>query len=137
MVALKLIVHPLLTAWLALVVFEVRPLWATVAILMAALPTGANVFVLAQLYSVYVERISAVTLLSTVLAVLTRSLLFAGAAWWMPSSTAVAWEAARCSRVPPRDAGTPTGRRCAHKSALISERTTKVRFLRRGRGGTT
>lgn len=83
MVALKLIAHPLLTAWLALAVFEIEPLWATVAILMAALPTGANVYVLAQRYDVYVERVSAVTLLSTVLAVLTLSLLFVWPDWWM------------------------------------------------------
>ena len=82
-VALKLIVHPLLTAWLGLVVFEVERLWATVAILMAALPIGANAFVLAQRYNVYVERISAATLISTILAVLTLSVLFARPGWWM------------------------------------------------------
>ena len=83
MVALKLIVHPLLTGWLALCVFDVEPLWATVAILMAALPTGANAFVLAQRYGVYVQRVSAATLISTVTAVLTLSLLFARPEWWI------------------------------------------------------
>ena len=83
MVALKLVVHPLLTALLALFVFDVEPLWATVAILMAALPTGANVFVLAQRYDVYVERVSAATLLSTILAVVTLSALFTWPRWWI------------------------------------------------------
>jgi malonate transporter and related proteins len=82
MVTLKLVVHPLLTGWLALFVFDVDPLWATVAILMAALPTGANAFVLAQRYGVYVERVSTATLISTVLAVLTLSLLFAMPELW-------------------------------------------------------
>jgi predicted permease len=80
-IALKLVVHPLLTALLALAVFDVEPLWATVAILMAALPMGANVFVLAQRYDVYVERVSAATLLTTVLAVITLSALFTRPGW--------------------------------------------------------
>ena len=83
MVLIKLVVHPLFTAWLALAVFDVDPRWATVAILMAALPTGANVFVVAQRYDVYVERISAATLISTVLAVLTLSLLFTFPEGWI------------------------------------------------------
>jgi predicted permease len=81
MIGLKLVVHPLLTALLALVVFDVEPLWATVAVLMAALPVGANVFVLAQRYDVYVQRVSAATLLTTVLAVVTLSALFTWPDW--------------------------------------------------------
>lgn len=84
MVAFKLVVHPLLTAWLALGVFDVAPLPAAVAVLMAALPTGANVFVLAGRYGVYVDRVSAATLVSTVLAVASLSALFARSAWWTP-----------------------------------------------------
>ncbi len=71
----KLIVHPLV-AWLLVVkVFEVEPLWATVAVVMAALPTGANCFVLAQRYNVFVAPTSATILLSTALSVITVSLL--------------------------------------------------------------
>lgn len=83
MVLIKLVVHPLFTAWLALAVFDVEPRWATVAILMAALPTGANVFVVGQRYGVYLERISAATLISTVLAVLTLSVLFSFPQAWI------------------------------------------------------
>lgn len=82
-VALKLLVQPLLTGWLALHVLQAEPLWAAVAVLMAALPTGANAFVLAQRYGVYVERVSTATLASTALAVLTLSLLFLLPEWWM------------------------------------------------------
>ncbi|MEE8196682.1 MAG: AEC family transporter [Acidiferrobacterales bacterium] len=73
--AIKLLVHPAI-AWLLLAtVFEVEPLWATVTILIAALPTGANCFVLAQRYNVFVAPTSATILLSTALSVVTVSLL--------------------------------------------------------------
>ena len=71
---IKLIVHPLV-AWLLVTLFRVEPLWATVTILMAALPTGVNCFVLAQRYHVYVASTSATILLSTVVSVVTVSLL--------------------------------------------------------------
>jgi len=54
----------------------VDPLWAKVAVLMAALPTGAGSFVLAQAYGIYVLRTSSVILLSTVLSVVTISIYF-------------------------------------------------------------
>lgn len=77
MTTFKLAVQPLVTWWLAFHVFEVEPMWASVAVLMAALPAGANCFVLAQAYGVYVQRTSAAILISTVAAVATVSLLFA------------------------------------------------------------
>jgi len=43
---------------------------------MAALPAGANCFVVAQRYGVYVQRASSGILLSTALSVVTVSLLF-------------------------------------------------------------
>ncbi|MDD9878768.1 MAG: AEC family transporter [Magnetovibrio sp.] len=77
MTALKLVVHPLITWWLVVHVFDVTPVWAAVAVLMAALPAGANCFVLAQNYNIYVQRTSAAILISTVVAVATVSILFA------------------------------------------------------------
>ncbi len=71
----KLIVHPLLTWLLIAVAIEMEPLWATVTILMSALPTGANCFVLAQRYRLFVAPTSATILLSTVLSVITVSLI--------------------------------------------------------------
>ncbi len=73
---MKLAVQPLVTWWLAVSVFEVDPLWVMVGILMAALPTGAGSFVLAQTYRVYVQRTSSAILLSTVASVLTLSVFF-------------------------------------------------------------
>lgn len=72
----KLVVQPLVTALMVLVILPVDPLWAKVAILMAALPTGAGSFVLAQAYGVYVLRTSSMILTSTVLSVATISVYF-------------------------------------------------------------
>ena len=72
----KLVVHPLVTAVMVFVVFPTDPLWATVAVLIAALPTGTGGFVLAQTYGTYVLRTSSATLVTTVLSVATISLFF-------------------------------------------------------------
>lgn len=76
MVLLKMIAHPVIAWWLGTQVFDVRADWLPILILMAALPTGATVFVLAQRYQLYVQRASTATLASTVVAVLTLSILF-------------------------------------------------------------
>jgi len=75
--ALKLVVHPLATAGLALWVFDLEPFWAASAILLAALPTGALTFVVASRYGIHVERTSSAILVSTVLSVITVSALLA------------------------------------------------------------
>ncbi len=76
MVAIKLVVHPLVTWVLAFHVFAVETTWAMVAVVMAALPAGANCFVVAQRYGVYVQRASSGILLSTAVSVVTVSILF-------------------------------------------------------------
>lgn len=76
MTATKLILQPGLTALAFFWMLPVDPLWAKVAVLMAALPTGAGSFVLAQAYGIYVLRTSSVILLSTVLSVVTISVYF-------------------------------------------------------------
>lgn len=50
LVALKLLLHPLATYVLAFEVFALERIWAISAVVLAALPTGALVFVLAQQY---------------------------------------------------------------------------------------
>jgi malonate transporter and related proteins len=77
MVMLKLLIHPLIVGWLAFGVVDLAPLPAALAVLMAALPTGANCFVVAQKYGIFVQRSSSAILFSTLLAGLTVSLLFA------------------------------------------------------------
>ena len=66
---LKLIVHPLL-CWVILSLFgNFSDVWVYTAVVLAALPTAANVFVLAQQYGVWVERASASIVITTLLSV--------------------------------------------------------------------
>src|SRR5699024_10376391 len=71
---LKLIVHPLLTWILAVWVFDLPPLWANAALLLAALPTGTGPYMLAELYRREASVISGVILYSTLGSVVTLSL---------------------------------------------------------------
>ena len=73
--ALKLIVHPMMTYLLATYVFKLEPVWAKSAVILAALPAGALVFVIAQQYDIYVKRASSAIVVTTALSVLTVSLL--------------------------------------------------------------
>ncbi|MFB2551606.1 AEC family transporter [Ensifer soli] len=67
----KLVVHPLLM-YLALgAAGSFDPVWVHTAVLLAALPTATNVFVIAQQYHVWQERASASVLITTVLSVAT------------------------------------------------------------------
>ncbi len=76
-VALKLVVHPMLTLVLVTYVISMDPFWAKSAVLLAAMPTGALVFVLAQNYDIYVQRASATIVATTVLSVVTLSSILA------------------------------------------------------------
>ncbi len=77
MVAAKLLVQPLVTWWLAVSVFDLNFEMTRGVVLMAALPTGALSFVIAQKYGIFVQRSSAAILVSTVLSVVTVSALLA------------------------------------------------------------
>lgn len=75
--AIKLILHPLLI-WLMLgPVLGLDPFWQTAGVLYAALPTAANVFIIAERYGSGSRVIAAVVLVTTVLATFT----FPTAAW--------------------------------------------------------
>ena len=76
LVGAKLLLHPLITWWLAFHVFELDRLFATIAVIQAALPSGVPVFVLAQQYGVFTTRSSATIAISTALSVITVSALF-------------------------------------------------------------
>jgi malonate transporter len=82
LVLAKLFLHPLATWWFAVQVFELDAEFTRGAVLMAALPTGALSFVIAQKYGIFTQRSSAAILVSTVLSVVTVSglLAFFGAA---------------------------------------------------------
>ena len=72
----KLLLHPLITWWLAFHVFELEGILPVIAVLQAALPSGVPVFVLAQHYETFVTRSSAVIVGSTVVSILTLSAMF-------------------------------------------------------------
>jgi predicted permease len=74
--AVKLLVLPALTALCLFALLPVDPLWAKAGLLMAALPTGAGTFVLAQAYGIYVLRTSSAILWGTVLSVATLTAFF-------------------------------------------------------------
>ncbi len=68
---LKLILHPLVCYVVLSWVGNFSETWLFAAVLLAALPTATNVFVLAQQYHVWVERASASILLTTCISVAT------------------------------------------------------------------
>ncbi|MCT7375414.1 AEC family transporter [Chelativorans salis] len=75
---LKLVVHPLICYVLLSLVGDFPETWLYTAVLMAALPSATNVYVIAQHYGVWVERASASVLITTALSVLTvTGLLYA------------------------------------------------------------
>jgi malonate transporter len=75
MSALKLIVHPLATFAVVLWLIPVDPDWQRVLLLLAALPTGSLVFVLASQNDTYVRRATGIILGSTLASVVTLSWL--------------------------------------------------------------
>jgi malonate transporter and related proteins len=75
-VSLKLFVQPAITWALAFHVLELDVMWATICVIMAALPTGANIFILARHYDLYLDQASAVILISTITSLLGLSFLF-------------------------------------------------------------
>jgi hypothetical protein len=72
---LKAIFNPLLTFALVTYVFVMDPFWAKTAVILSAMPTGANAYVVAQQYNVHVETVSSVVILSTGMSVVTISIL--------------------------------------------------------------
>jgi malonate transporter and related proteins len=77
----KLIAHPI-AVWLATYyLFDIDPERALIAVLLAALPIGGNLFVVAQNFGIYAARSSTAILVSTAVSVATFSAL---AAWLAP-----------------------------------------------------
>lgn len=77
MVALKLVALPLVVFGLARYGLHLGPLPTGVATVCAAMPAGANVYILAQVHDVYVARTTATILVSTLLSVFTIALVLA------------------------------------------------------------
>ncbi|MBD3821297.1 MAG: AEC family transporter [Thiotrichales bacterium] len=74
---IKLIIQPLLVAWLALYVFDMNHQLAMMAILLAALPTGTGPFMLAEYYRREAVVTAQTVLFSTAVSLLTLSVLLA------------------------------------------------------------
>jgi malonate transporter len=79
---LKMVVHPLIVWLLATRVFALTPTETAVAVIIAALPSGVNPFILAQRYDIYVQRAASSVLITTALSLLTAALLLA---WFAPA----------------------------------------------------
>jgi predicted permease len=75
LVGLKLLAQPLLAALLLTYVFPASPLWTAVGILTAGLPTGVTVTTFAYRYQACIPSVAAATLLSTVLALGTLTVM--------------------------------------------------------------
>ena len=85
LVAIKLFVHPVLVYLLLSWVGDFKPVWVYTAVLLAALPTATNVFVIAQQYDVWVARSSSMVLVSTLVSVVSVTfLLYAIATGFLP-----------------------------------------------------
>src|SRR5690606_24299015 len=81
-VSLKLFLHPLLALVMVTWAFDMPPMWASAAVLLASLPVGTGPFMVAKLYDREPAITSQATLLSTVLSVFTVSLLVS---WLSPA----------------------------------------------------
>ena len=70
LVAIKLLIHPLLAYLLVSWIGDFEPVWVYTAVLMAALPTATNVFVIAGQYKVEVAQASTMVVVTTVASVI-------------------------------------------------------------------
>jgi malonate transporter and related proteins len=75
LIGLKMLVMPLLVFQLAHDVMHLPPLWSKIAVLFAAMPTGANAFLFAQNNDEAVPAVSGAIALGTGLAAITASIL--------------------------------------------------------------
>jgi predicted permease len=81
LIVMKMMLMPLLVFLATHYLVSVPPLWAKVAVLLAAMPTGANAFLFAHRNEESVAAVSAAIALGTGLAAITVSLLL----YWMDS----------------------------------------------------
>jgi len=75
LVPVKLVVHPLLMYFIVSGLTDLPDHWLYSAVLLAALPSATNVFVLAQQYDVWVERALSTVVISTLCSAITVTLV--------------------------------------------------------------
>lgn len=71
----KLVIHPAICYAILTAIGGFPPMWIYTAVLLAALPTATNVFVIAQQYGVWIERASASVLVTTIVSIATLTLI--------------------------------------------------------------
>ena len=71
MVGFKLFVHPAAVWMLGRYVFNLEPLILAVATITAAVPIGANVYIMAHKYEIYLARVTSAVVISAALSMLT------------------------------------------------------------------
>lgn len=69
LVPIKLVIHPAIMYFLLIQIPDLDPVWLHAAVLLAALPSATNVFILAQQYGIWEERASSAVVLSTGLSI--------------------------------------------------------------------
>lgn len=72
-VALKLALQPVLVWILVFYVFDIDPLWGTVAVMAAGMPVGISAYIYADNYHLGIAALSTAVLLSTILAIFSQS----------------------------------------------------------------
>ena len=73
--AMKVVIQPLLALLVVSLVPGLPPLWLHVAVMMAALPTASNAFILASQYKTYIEGASTAVIVTTLASAFTIPLL--------------------------------------------------------------
>ncbi|MEM9624691.1 MAG: AEC family transporter [Pseudomonadota bacterium] len=83
MMLMKLLLHPILALFVVIYLFDLDPVAASVMLLFAACPVGANVYVFAAQYGAALETSATAILLSTAVAILSLSgLVLLLSDWW-------------------------------------------------------
>jgi hypothetical protein len=72
---MKVVVQPVLALAVVSRIPDLPPLWLHVAVMMAALPTASNAFIIASQYKTYVEGASAAVIVTTIASAFTIPLL--------------------------------------------------------------
>jgi len=74
-IALKMILLPVLVWWMLFYIFPIDPLWASTAVLTAAMPVGISVYIFTQKYHAAEAQVATAIVLSTIFSVVSLSVL--------------------------------------------------------------
>jgi len=70
-ILVKLVLHPIVVLVVLSMIGNISPIWLSTAVLLAALPTALNVFIMARQYDTWVTQASSAVLFSTAASVVT------------------------------------------------------------------